>query len=65
MESAQPEIWTLFPENATAPVAFGALARTLEKPREAPRGGHPLHGGQPPRGNLVSDRTDIRSRSPR
>ncbi len=53
MESAQPEIWTLFPQSAAAPAALGALASSLETPRET----QIL--------NLVSARTDIRSRSPR
>ncbi len=35
MESVQPEIWMLFPQNATAPVASGALLLVLENPREA------------------------------
>ena len=35
MESVHPEIWTLFPQNATALVASGALAQALENPREA------------------------------
>jgi hypothetical protein len=33
MESGQPEIWTLFPQNATALVASSALAWVLENPR--------------------------------
>ena len=35
MESAQPEIWTLFPQNAAVPAVSRALSTTLEKPREA------------------------------
>ncbi len=35
MESAQPEIWTLFPKNAAVPAVFHALAVALENPRAA------------------------------
>jgi hypothetical protein len=35
MESAQPEIWTLFPQNAAVPAVFHALSAALKNPREA------------------------------
>ena len=35
MESVQPEIWTLFPQNAAVPAVFHALFSVLETPREA------------------------------
>ena len=35
MESAQPEIWTLFPQNAAVPAVSHALCVALENPGEA------------------------------
>ena len=35
MESAQLEIWTLFPQNAAVPAVSHALPTALENPREA------------------------------
>jgi hypothetical protein len=35
MKSAQPEIWTLFPQNAAVPAVSHALITTLENPGEA------------------------------
>ena len=35
MESAQPEIWTLHPQNAAVPAVSYALPTALENPRKA------------------------------